>query len=419
MVTLFYRLLPRRRLVAWVLTLSMGTAGSTAFAQSPFELGQSPPPMMEIWQGNRRVDGPRPSVREFSPPPATSRFSPPPETRFPGPVEALGAPLPPLTSPSRPAVQASVPPPTIAAPVATLASPSPKPVAAVVQPVSMLEDLSKVARTAGRLVGQFRAGLDSTRNSSRPSDPSVITPIPTSGLQLVAVQPPVPRYTHEPSPVPSVVVHNEPPAVSPPPADFAPTFWIPLAAVAAVSLFAPVMVILLLAYVLRRSGIQLRVEFHGGLPLGLTLPTAPPAAVPPAAPLDPTTALSEVASSLDASTLADTAPLAEKEPEFTGEHFELGPTYEEEQQARELERLQQEKALLQRIFEENLRLRADINAIKTSEPAQPVMLPSNESELPLGPQRETDDRADEVTPPSLDILQTAETADQLFAGAKE
>ena len=127
-----------------------------------------------------------------------------------------------------------------------------------------------------------------------------------------------------------------------------------LHAVIAVAVFVigPLLSVLAVLFLLRRftarNGPLVRVEFvSNGQELTLVRPTAP------------TTVESHRV------VLPEPVPLAPdaREQPSTAQRFDLGPTYEEELQIREQSGRQQDDATLRHIFEENLKLREQIDAL--------------------------------------------------------
>ena len=93
--------------------------------------------------------------------------------------------------------------------------------------------------------------------------------------------------------------------------------------------------------------------------------------------------------SLTEATPAEKPAEAPAEEEFTGEYFELGPTYEEEKALVEEQLRQQELALLAMIAQENLELQQQINTLaEDQEPAQQESL-SLSTEDVISPTPET------------------------------
>ncbi|MGL4554111.1 MAG: hypothetical protein ACRC33_23355 [Gemmataceae bacterium] len=223
-------------------------------------------------------------------------------------------------------------PPVAAEPVALPPAPPPVPAAPA---TSVADDLGKAFQTIGTLAAHVRSAVE----SSRPAAPS-------GSIQLAAVQA-TPRTLAEvapPAPAPSAP-RDVPASVTPaaPPE----TNWVQVAVVAGAVLMCPVPVALIAALVLRRTGIRLHVEFSGAGPTGF-------AAAPPEPKWGPAN------------------PLTQHEPEVTAGRFDLGPTYEEEQAARAREAANQEQAVLQQIFEDNLRLHEQIGEIKADEVGEPA-----------------------------------------------
>jgi hypothetical protein len=192
----------------------------------------------------------------------------------------------------------------------------------------------------------------------QPAGPSAGDPTPEPTGDVAA---PVPPAGHGPTP-------ETPPRCEAPsaPGGFLPAV-LGQAAGALGGLVAGVMLLGGLALLLRRVGISrglvLRVEFAqppvfvqqaAALPMAPIpldpAPRAAPAAGPTAGPpADPVPVAWE-----------PPAPAGEVEEEPIGQPFELGPDYQEERRMREQEARQAEAAVLQWIFEDNLRLRGEL-----------------------------------------------------------
>jgi hypothetical protein len=133
--------------------------------------------------------------------------------------------------------------------------------------------------------------------------------------------------------------------------------WLQVVLIAAVTLLCPFLVALMLALILRRSGMQLRVEvINSGTagPIIARLETPAPAAT--AGPAQASPAPVTGAAPAQESRLIENAPdLAER--------FDLGPSYEEEKQARDQAQRQKEMAVLQELFEQNQRLYEQIEQL--------------------------------------------------------
>jgi hypothetical protein len=188
-----------------------------------------------------------------------------------------------------------------------------------------------------------------------------------------------------PTPVPATSVGLAPvPAPAPPPAPAAAprevraeagVAWAQVALVVAVVLLCPLLVALMLAMILRRSGLQFRVEVVNSSPGG-----------PIIARLDPNWVMQPgmvpaAGQTMQAGEMAAAEqPALEKEPEVSGEQFDLGPSYEEERQAKLQALEQQELAVLQEVFEQNLRLREEIDRLEEESPSPDGPYPDESTE---------------------------------------
>jgi hypothetical protein len=126
---------------------------------------------------------------------------------------------------------------------------------------------------------------------------------------------------------------------------------------------------LFLALIIRGSPLRLQVDLHNSAPTGpivarletgWPMPMPVPVSVPAATP-------TEGMPTLNLSAHEELAPPPEPEPPFTGEQFDLGPSYEEEQQAKAEALRQQELAVLQEVFEQNLRLHEEVAQLAAEE----------------------------------------------------
>jgi hypothetical protein len=116
----------------------------------------------------------------------------------------------------------------------------------------------------------------------------------------------------------------------------------------------------MLALILRRMGMNLRIEVINSSPTGVPIiarmePYAQAAAGPGAAPPVEATARQEGAE-------APESRLDETEHALA-ERFDLGPSYEEEKQAKEESLRQREQAVLRELFEQNQRLYDEIEQL--------------------------------------------------------
>ncbi|MFO0928823.1 MAG: hypothetical protein U0736_17685 [Gemmataceae bacterium] len=137
--------------------------------------------------------------------------------------------------------------------------------------------------------------------------------------------------------------------------------WVQPALLTAV-VTGPLAVIAGLALMVRWSGMKFRVEIvnTGGTAMPDLALLRAALAPPPAAATDTTPVDSLTAMSFDVPPAGDAPP---QEDPFTGEFFDLGPSYEEEQQMKQDALRAQEQAVLQQVFEENLKLRQELDEL--------------------------------------------------------
>lgn len=276
---------------------------------------------VDEWRGNKRVTAPL-----LSPVPAPPVYPTPlPETR--------GITLPPLPVPPRPA------PPVVQA-SATQPAPQERPPAT---------DLGRLGRSTGELLGEVCAAIDTYRDTVQrgrqrmqaAADAIRLMPTPPGEVRLVPVPPSPPETTPR---------HKAESAARP--VEAYGSVWAQVGLIAGAMLVCPLLVALLVVVMLRRTGLQLRVEVINPTASGpLVARVGPGWAVLPGGP--------------EATEAPQPTLPAEEEP--TAERFELGPTYEEEQQARAEEQRHKELAVLQQVFEDNVRLRDEIASLPPEE----------------------------------------------------
>jgi hypothetical protein len=219
----------------------------------------------------------------------------------------------------------------------------------VAQPAPNLGELGEqLIRSTGLLAAECQSAIEACTASVRASGDrvkeslaSVAPSRPPAALWLLpAARPP---EVAEPAPVAAA------PAESPARAGM---LWLPLA-IGGFAVTLPLAGLLALALALRRGGLQFRVELvsssAAGLPLVARLEPAWQAGPAPAAAAAPPAE----------------APRQEEPP--SGEQFDLGPSYEEEQQAKDESLRLQEQAVLQQIFEDNLRLQEEAGPLAPRE----------------------------------------------------
>jgi hypothetical protein len=131
--------------------------------------------------------------------------------------------------------------------------------------------------------------------------------------------------------------------------------WLQVALFAAVMILCPLVAAVMLALVLRSMGMHLRVEVINSSPPGMPIIARLEGYGPvPAAPSVPP-AVQETAA-------AHESRMEQTEPD-TAERFDLGPSYEEEKQAKEEALRQRELAVLQELFAQNQRLYEEIEQL--------------------------------------------------------
>jgi hypothetical protein len=172
---------------------------------------------------------------------------------------------------------------------------------------------------------------------------------------------------------------NDPPAAKP--ADgaeertaWAQMIWMQLSLAGVVLLLGPVLVGLAVGYALRRSNLLFRVEVINAPSSGPTNLTVDPALL--AALTSPTRYREGDLNRPQPADLPPQMPMptASVEPEpaempvpETGEQFDLGPTYEEEQRALAEALLARERAILEAVLEQNLLLQQAVREENTQE----------------------------------------------------
>ncbi len=333
-------------LAGWV-----GWQPATVRAQLP--VSSARPSQVEMWQGNskRAVESTSTSLKPLVP------IAPPPST-----IEPVGTPLPPLP----PTLQSTpwTPPPAIPA----QAAPSLPPVAEVkTTPSVQREELKKLSqqliRSTSKLANNCQTALDSCATSLR-----------SSGDRLVeTLSVPVRTRIEKHSPTTTVVVTPVPStSTTDAQEDSLPWYkvvWLQVIVGGSALVVGPLMVALLLGIMLRRSGFQFRVELvnapgtlGSGVAYGVSRIDTNQPDVParPVGRIEPDLASLSAVAALEAVTFPELKP-GEEAP-MTGEKFDLGPTYEEERLAKQEAELLREKAILQEIFEENLRLQEELRS---------------------------------------------------------
>jgi hypothetical protein len=355
----------------------MGWANVGAHGQTP-GLDAPEPPVIEIWQGNRRVRVERPGGEPVKPPSTVQirgQFLPPVKVE-PPPVTFRPPEPPPLPMPPAPLPLVTAPAPSAPARPADgacLATMSQRLLDSTQKLTDEVCSAIEVCRATVRDRSQrLKDSADAESYALRPTMPAPAGPV---SLVPVPAAPAADRAAHH---------ADEPPAAS----QTATAVWAQVGVMAGAVLVGPMLVILLAALLIRRTGLQFRVEVLNSSPAGhllarfdpgLSIPTTMQAGATPA--------------ESGAATLPES--VADEEPSQTGEQFDLGPTYEEEQQAKAEALRQQELAVLQKIFEENVQLQEQIAALEQGEHESSTaqgrgILPSDEpvEDRPAGPDSE-------------------------------
>lgn len=315
---------------------------------------QSPAGQVEMWRGNARV-GAKPSP---APPPAVTPA-----------LEAAGAPLPVIrndTPWTPPPPISSLPPVPEIRPVAAVKESAP-----AANPVQLKEISQQLIRSTGQLASDCQSALDLCATSLRASGDRLVETLAVpvkAGRERAptpVVVPPVERsYADHESALPWYKV-----------------VWLQVAVGGSALVVGPLMVALMLGLMLRRSGLQFRVEVvnsPGALGQGVAYGVSRIDTTMPDVPARPVGRIGPDLGSL-ASLAAQEAvsfPGPEDESPMPGEEFELGPSYEEERLAKEESLRLREQAILQEIFEENLKLREELRRqeiIATEEVAAPAL----------------------------------------------
>jgi hypothetical protein len=335
---------------AYCFCLLAGGVGWQPVARAQTPASPARAVQVEIWKGNMRL-----------------RAEPPPALPSPAATEPLAAPIP--TPPADvPVVPPSLPRLTIT-PVAGV-----KEVPQADNQAQLKELSQHLIRSTGQLASDCQSALDSCATSLR-----------ASGDRLVETLAVPVKAGREQTHVATTAVVTPAPAVEksisvPDREDSLPWYkvvWLQVIVGGSALVVGPMMVAVMLGLMLRRSGLQFRVEVvHSGHPIGLGIAygvshldtTRPDLPARPVGRIDPDMAA--------VAAMEATAPPEEQ----TGEQFELGPSYEEERVAKEESLLQAERAIMQEIFEENLKLHQEL---RTRDGADPVIEGAIACELPV------------------------------------
>jgi hypothetical protein len=285
-----------------------------------------PPPQIEMWHGVRRVDVPLPVAREMRQTELTPPAAPV-AARDPVPVEPP-APLPPAVLAAEPAPvrpRAAAPTPG----VIVLGNYSP----------SAETQLDSLVRHAVATSLAEKETVAARAENPRDRVPSAAP----RGCETSCsdTEPSASSTTHSGATDLCLLLEGA---------------RLPLLCIGTALVLLPLVGTAVLLVLLRRltSGPLFRIEYINNQPAtaypGVILGTPPTGAAPPKAP-PPATATS----------IPDPRPEAEP----TGERFELGPTFEQELQQRKQHNQRQEQAVLQQLFEDNLKLR---DALQRAQP---------------------------------------------------
>ncbi len=147
--------------------------------------------------------------------------------------------------------------------------------------------------------------------------------------------------------------------------------WLQVILVAAVVLFCPLLVAMMLAMMLRRLGMQFRVEVINSSPASPIIARIEGYAPLPAGMQQTPFGQMAQPASVAEPTLPEESR-GEEQLSDTAERFELGPSYEEERLAKLESLRQQELAVLQEIFQQNVRLQEEIERLPAEEDVLPA-----------------------------------------------
>jgi hypothetical protein len=217
-----------------------------------------------------------------------------------------------------------------------------------------LQEIQRLIRTTKELTEECQSAIKTCRATVEKARQQEVE---SPAIRLTPVAPP------EPAPMPAPRKEREPEEAPRTVVEAAGIGWLQVALLAAAILAFPVTVLLLAVVLVRRTGLQFKVEVMNSGPVVARLePGWPGAAMPAAygpAPVAAAAPLVEQGESL--SPPVEAPP---QEPPSTAQEFDLGPTYEEERLAKEESLRQQELALLQQVFEDNCRLFEQLGALE-------------------------------------------------------
>jgi hypothetical protein len=223
----------------------------------------------------------------------------------------------------------------------------------------LTEECCSAIETCRATVRQNQEQIRSLALPPSPVSPTAQPPAPGPVNAAAATAPPAPPPAPHPSAVKPTEKKQESPAAVPRTAE-PESMWASFALLAVAVLLCPLLVLLLAGLLIRRTGLQFKVEVLNSSPAGPVVARLEPGwSIAPATPNQGSPAAGQQA--VSESTVGEQP--AEGAP-FTGEHFDLGPSYEEEQQAKAQALQQQEAAVMQQIFEQNLRLQEEIAALE-------------------------------------------------------
>lgn len=368
-VFLFHRLWGRT--VAPLLA-GLGLAVSLAWAQDT--PGPSAP-VIEMWHGNKRSgdkgtgagNSPAPlaSKPPSSPAPTLKPITEPDYVRQLPPLRAVmhlpdlpPAPPPPLPRPRAPEQQGPAPKP----PCASEESVSQRLNAVVLCNSAILRNLSACAGTVREALVQLQAVSGSMSQAAEPTGSAErqenAEPSPQAPPAAIPSRPGNWSCMDRPA--------GEPSSVS---LSWNQFFWLQMPLTIGAVVLTPLLMAIGLALVLRRSGLRFRIELTGapGVPLLISGGRVETGNSGSAEGLAPGT-LSPLAGTTAGGFPPQQLLPEEQELELTGEHFDLGPSYEEEKLAQEESHRHQELAVLEKIFTDNCQLMQEIQELAEVEP---------------------------------------------------
>lgn len=324
----------------------------TGLLPGEFTPAAAEPPAVEMWQGNRRVGQPTPTapapltlqpVPALLPRPADSR------------LEDLGQTLPPIRASDLPAPS----PTTVARPTFT-----PPLSAGPIEPRIRTEPWHRhLLQASHHLLNDCENAVNACVGTVSTSTGQVVEALAEVTEQSMTA-PGTSTVPGQLATTPGERAPHRAAAATGTPAGEPAWPWVQIATLAFV-VTMPFALAVGLALILRWSGMKFRVEIINSGAVLLQdvqgLRSLPPAAPQAAAGPPDLDQLWQTGSAEDA---ADQTPLAPPAEEvFTGEYFDVGPTFEEERLLREQALLAGERAVLQQVYEENLRLQQEIREL--------------------------------------------------------